>query len=89
MSTEGGTLDDGSDLYCVSSPSRSRLRTFAKSAAQAHLAVLVGKARTAAVVAATNLDTSEGQQAGTTAMLPPPLATLAERPPAAAAVVPR
>lgn len=51
MSTEGGKLDDGSDLFCVSSPSRSRLRTFANSAAQEHLAVLVRNARAAAAAA--------------------------------------
>ncbi len=51
MSAEGAKLDDGSDLYCVSAPPRSRLRVFANSAAQMYLAVLVRKARSAAVIA--------------------------------------
>jgi len=51
MSAEGAKLDDGSDLYCVSAPPRSRLRIFATSAAQMFLAVLVRKARSAAVIA--------------------------------------
>lgn len=49
MSAEGGKVDDGSDLFCVSAPPRSRLRIIANSAAQMHLAVLVRKARSAAV----------------------------------------
>lgn len=49
MSAEGGKVDDGSDLFCVSAPLRSRLRTIANSAAQMHLAALVRKARSAAV----------------------------------------
>eukprot|EP00903_Cladosiphon_okamuranus_P015168 g14024.t2 len=49
MSAEGGKVDDSSDLFCVSAPPRSRLRVIANSAAQMHLAVLVRKARFAAV----------------------------------------
>lgn len=49
MSAEGGKVDDGSDLFCVSAPPRSRLRVIANSAAQMHLAALVRKARSAAV----------------------------------------
>lgn len=51
MSAEGVKLDDGSDLYCVSAPSRHRLRIFANSASQMYLSVLVRKARSAAVIA--------------------------------------
>lgn len=51
MSAEGGKIEDGSDLFCVSAPARNRLRIIANSAAQMHLAVLVRKARSAAVVA--------------------------------------
>lgn len=49
MSAEGGKVDDGSDLFCVSAPPRGRLRIIANSAAQMHLAVLVRKARSAAI----------------------------------------
>ena len=49
MSAEGGKVDDGSDLFYVSAPPRSRLRIIANSAAQMHLAALVKKARSAAV----------------------------------------
>ncbi|CAM9585736.1 unnamed protein product [Ectocarpus sp. 8 AP-2014] len=38
-------------MYCVSAPPGIRLRNFANSAAQAHLAVLVRNARAAAVAA--------------------------------------
>lgn len=58
ISTEGGKLDDVSESFFVSSPSRSRLRAYANTAAQEHLAVLVRKARAAAAIAAP-LDTSE------------------------------
>ncbi|CAM9802911.1 unnamed protein product, partial [Ectocarpus fasciculatus] len=51
LSAEGELLQDGSDLYCVSAPPGIRLRKFANSAAQAHLAVLVRNARAAAVAA--------------------------------------
>lgn len=51
VSAEGDLLQDGSDLYCVSAPPSIRLRNFANSAAQAHLAVLVRNARAAAVAA--------------------------------------
>lgn len=49
MLAEGGKVEDGSDLFCVSAPRRGRLRVIASSAAQMHLAVLVRKARSAAV----------------------------------------
>eukprot|EP00752_Nemacystus_decipiens_P002507 g2354.t3 len=49
MSAEGGKVEEGSDLFCVSAPPRDRLRVIANSAAQMHLAALVRKARSAAV----------------------------------------
>lgn len=51
LSAEGDLLQDGSDMYCVSAPPSIRLRNFANSAAQAHLAVLVRNARAATVAA--------------------------------------